>query len=135
MNILIVSKDEKWARFIEKELERRGFPSIQVCDGESESEISADAILLDVTDYDGGVDRLLMRLREQSPLSELIVFFSGQTLWREVCARLNGDYYDLVSKTADPDDISIIILGACMRKWLAEERLETLRKQRRNSCW
>ncbi len=123
-NILLMTVDEEWERFMTDELAKRGFRSIMTY-GKCVENINPDSVLLDVSDYDENMDSQVRFILEKYPLCEWLLFFSGHARWGDVSV-ISRRAYEIVSKSANMDRVAIYILAACMKKIRAEERLKSL---------
>ncbi len=129
MNLLLITRDDRWRRFMKEELGKRGFSRIRDFERNAEETFVPDSILLDVSDYDWGVDVQVHAMLERYPLCEWILFYSGEARWGDVRVLSRGAY-EIMPKTANVDRVCVYILAACMRKRHTEQRLKDLKRKR-----
>ncbi len=126
IRVAIVSPDDSWRRSLNEALHERGFHLVWSDARLVGCQVIPDTILLDVSCDGEDLENQVCHFTERYPLCEWILFFATQTCFQKTGLLAHTACFDILPKSTPPDQVSICILAACMRKQQAEERLGVL---------
>jgi DNA-binding NtrC family response regulator len=128
--LLVASLDRVFARSLEESLRSRGaqvrvweLPAGSSAEGPQLEQI--DVVLVETRGAGEAEWALLDRVRERSPLTE-IVAISSDPLVESAVQALRSGVYSLLAYPVSDDELAVVIAEASARKRRCEERLEAL---------